>query len=91
MLDLIMRYVVVASALLVPLLLLAGFVWVIMRPISLEDVQKRRAGGPRSRDDARDPGVPRVRPAEAPPAPSPASTMSQDPARGKPGSAVGPR
>lgn len=56
MLDLLMRYVVVASALLVPLLLLAGFVWVIVRPISLPDVQKAHADGRRSGDTGREPG-----------------------------------
>ena len=52
MLEIVMRFILVASAILVPLLILAGVVWVIMRPISLEDVQRRHAGAARTQESA---------------------------------------
>ena len=41
MLQLITNYVLIGIAVLIPVLFLAGVVWVLVRPLSLEDVERR--------------------------------------------------
>ncbi len=50
MLELITNYILIGIAVAVPVLFLAGVVWVLVRPLSLEDVERRHrerhGGGP---------------------------------------------
>lgn len=46
MLELITNYILIGIAVAIPVLFLAGLVWVLVRPISLEDVERRHRERP---------------------------------------------
>ena len=64
MVEIVVGYILIGLAILIPVALLAGFVYVLLRPLGLEEVNRRHADAHAARDRA-----PAETPAESSPTP----------------------